>query len=723
MRLRFATSVALLAFLVLGARAARGTERPRLTAAPSAGPIHLDGVLNEAAWSAGDSVELTQASPRSGEPTPYVTIVRAVAAADRFWIGIDCRDPDPDSLSVHTRVRDRVMEGDDRISVVLDTFGAGPTGYLFEVNAAGNRRDALVSGPEKISAEWDGIWQAAVARGPSGWSVEIEIPARSLQFHRGLASWGMNVARWVPRDRLELLWSSPTLDSSVIDVSRAGELAGLAELEQGLGLSVVPYALARGVDDRASRTGEAELGGELYYNVTPQLLGVLTVNTDFAETEVDDLVANLTRFPLFLPEKRGFFLEGANLFDFGIGLEELFLPFYSRRIGLFQGEPVPILAGVKLLGRIDRAGVALLDTRTEAIAGVPETNLFAGRFTWDVDERLRVGLVATDGDPDGSSSNSLVGADAVWRTSRFRGDRNFAAGAWVAASQGDSSPSGQEYGYGFKIDYPNDLWDAYVSFTELGDALDPALGFLQRRGVRRYAGGASFQPRPRGVLAASVRQFFFELYPTLVTGLDDATESWRLFTAPVNVRLETGDRFEANWVPEYERLKEPFEVAEGVVIPAGEYRFTRYRLEAESSEHRSLAGGVTWWFGSFFDGDLDELEIYASWTSVGGALAVRAEGQRFVGDLPPGDFDLSLVTLRADFALPREATISTLLQYESGEESLGLNVRLRWTLRPGADLFVVWNRDWRGEPGETERRGLRPRSDGLTAKLRWTIRR
>lgn len=702
---------------------ARAADRPLLVAATSTEPIVLDGVVDEPAWSGAASVQLTQASPRPGEESPYATSVRVIAAADRLWVGIDCRDPDPARIAVHTRVRDREMEGDDRVSVALDTFGAGPTGYLFEINAAGNRRDALISGPEGISAEWDGVWQAAVARGPGGWSVEIEIPARSLQFRRGLASWGMNVARWVPRERLELLWSSPTLDSAVIDLSRSGELTGVAELEQGLGLSFVPYALARGVDDRTSRTGEAEAGGELYYNLTPQLLGVLTVNTDFAETEVDDLIANLTRFPLFLAEKRGFFLEGANLFDFGIGLDELFLPFYSRRIGLVEGEPVPILAGAKLLGRVGRAGVALLDTRTEAIAGVPATNLFAGRFTWDVDERLRVGLVATDGDPDGSSSNSLVGVDATWRTSRFRGDKNFAAGAWVAASQGDPSAAGQEHGYGFKVDYPNDLWDAYVSFAELGDALDPALGFLQRPGVRRYAGGASFQPRPRGALAASVRQFFFELYPTLATDLDDETESWRLFTAPLNVRLQTGDRFEANWVPEYERLRAPFEVAEGVVIPAGEYRHTRYRLEAESSEHRPFAGGVTWWFGSFFDGDLDELEVYSSWTSPGGLVALRGDWQRFVGDLPSGDFAFSLATLRADVALPREATVSTLFQYDSGEETLGANVRLRWTLRPGADLFVVWTRDWRGEPGDNERRGLRPRSDGLTAKLRWTIRR
>ncbi|HXT50821.1 MAG TPA: DUF5916 domain-containing protein, partial [Thermoanaerobaculia bacterium] len=420
-RAAFSWGVAAAAVLAvsLAASSAGAVGRESLIAAAASAEVSLDGRLDEPAWAEAPQVELTQASPRPGAATPYATTVRVLTAGDRVWIGVDCRDPEPQRLAIHTRVRDRDMAGDDRVSVALDTFGDRRTGYLFEVNAAGTRRDALIAGPEELSADWDGIWRAAVARDGAGWSVEIELPTRSLQFRRGAAAWGLNVERWVARERLSLLWSSPSLDSAVIDLSRAGELAGLAALEQGLGLSLVPYALARAVDDRerGRRGGDADAGGELYYNLTPQLLGAVTLNTDFAETEVDDLVANFTRFPLFFPEKRGFFLEGSNQFEFGLGLSEVFLPFYSRRVGLFAGRLVPIAGGAKLLGRSGRAGVALLDVETRSAPVAPAANLFAGRFTWDVGDRLRLGVVGTNGDSNGRADNSLAGVDAVWRTS------------------------------------------------------------------------------------------------------------------------------------------------------------------------------------------------------------------------------------------------------------------------------------------------------------------
>jgi hypothetical protein len=719
-----AALAAALWLLALAEGEARAAERASLPASAADAPITVDGRLDEPAWANAARAELVQASPHPGEPTPYATSIRVLTLADRVWIGADCRDPEAARIAIHTLVRDRDMSGDDRISVALDTFGDGRSGYLFEVNAAGTRRDGLIAGPQQVSTDWDGVWRAAAARDAGGWSVEIEIPTRSLQFRQGAPSWGLNVERWVARERMSLLWSSPSLDSVVTDLARAGELTELGGLEQGLGLSLVPYALARGVNDRDRdrQGGEGDVGGEVYYNLTPQLLGVATVNTDFAETEVDDLVANLTRFDLFLPEKRGFFLEGSNLFEFGLGLSDLFLPFYSRRVGLFAGRPAPIAGGGKLLGRSGRAGVAMLDVQTQDAPQAPATNLFAGRFTWDASDHLRIGLIGTRGHPDGRSDNALAGADATWRTSTFRGDKNFAAGAWAAGSRSDPSVAGQRYGYGLEVDYPNDLWDASLSYTELGDALDPALGFLPRRGIRRYAVGTAFQPRPSGALGRYVRQFFFELFPWMVTDLDDRPESWRIFFAPVNVRLQSGDRFELNWAPQYERLDEPFEIADGVVISPGSYRFDRYRIEVQSSEARPLAAGFTWWLGTFYDGRLDQLETFANWTSPGGLVTMQATWNRYVGDLPAGDFDFTLATLRTDLALPHEATLSAIGQYETEERTLGLNVRFRWTVQPGSDLFLVWNRGWRGDVEDPDH-GLTPRGDSVTAKLRWTFRR
>ena len=697
--------------------------RPRLVAGPPIGPIVLDGSLDEGAWLAAAVAELTQASPQPGAPTPYVTRFRVLADRERLYVGIDCADPEPAQITGYARLRDGFMEGDDRIAVALDTFGDGRTGYLFQVNAVGALADGLIAGGGSFSYDWDGLWNAAVKRDASGWSVEIELPSRSLQFAPGAASWGLNVTRLVPRDRVELLWASPTLDSALIDLERAGALSGVAELVQGRGLSLVPYALAQFTDDRDTgreNTG-GDVGGEIYYNLTPQLLGVLTANTDFAETEVDELQTNLTRFPLFFPEKRGFFLEGSNLFEFGLGLDSDFLPFYSRRIGLFSGTEVPIDFGIKLQGRAGRFGVALVDVQTGETDTAAKTNLFASRVSWESSWGLRLGALATEGDPDGVTSASLFGLDAVYRSALFRGDKNFEAGGWAARSSASQGPAGKTTGYGFRVAYPNDLWDLSLAYSEFGDALDPALGFLPRPGTRLIRGGGAYQPRPKGKLARYVRQFYFELFPRVVTDLDNQTESWRLFTAPLNVRLQSGDRFEVNGVPAYERLAEPFEIAPGVVIPAGGYRYTRYRLEAGTAEHRAVAGGFTWWFGDFYGGRLDELETYVGWGDRLGWLALLAQWQRFLADLPGGSFDFTLSSLRCDVAFSQTATLSALVQYDSSADSLGTHLRFRWTPRPGTDLFLVWNRGYRTPPDEPLR-NLRLRQDNLTAKLRWTFR-
>ncbi|HMC83635.1 MAG TPA: DUF5916 domain-containing protein, partial [Candidatus Polarisedimenticolia bacterium] len=412
-----------------------------MSAVPKKEEIHLDGILDETSWvDAGLISDLVQQSPRPGEPTPYRTEVRLLTDEDHLYLGITCTDPEPERIAIHTMQRDGDFSGDDSLAFVIDPFGDRKNGYLFRINAVAARQDGLISGSLEPSLDWDGIWDARVARTASGWTAEIALPSRTLRFNPRLSAWGFNVERFVARDRTTLRWSGTTLDSSLADLRRAGSLEGLGELKQGLGLSVAPYGLARSSRDfeldRSSLVGQA--GMDVTYNLTPGLAAVLTVNPDFAETEVDTRQINLTRFPLFFPEKRPFFLEGSELFEFGLDLETDFIPFFSRRVGLFEENLVPIDAGVKFLGRAGRWSVAALDAVTRDVPSSPGTNLFAGRVTFDVDEHLRLGAIATDGDPDGVHENSLGGLDAVWKTSTLFGDKNFAAGGWGARSGGDT---------------------------------------------------------------------------------------------------------------------------------------------------------------------------------------------------------------------------------------------------------------------------------------------
>jgi uncharacterized protein DUF5916 len=592
-----------LAFLLLRAAAAAGEgppAPPSVAAWSASGPIQLDGSLDEPAWAAAGAIPgLTQQDPEPGRPTPFdATRISVLTDGPVLYFGVVCPDPEPQKIAVHTLQRDADLEGDDTVALVLDTFGDGRTGYLFRINAGGARQDGLVSSPEEVSLDWDGLWEARTRRTASGWTAEIAVWARSLRFRAGRERWGFNVERTVARERLTLRWSGASLDARLADLQRAGELAGLAGLRQGLGLSFAPYVLGRAEDRRDRRQApgdeqEAATGLDLSYNVTSGLDGVLTVNTDFAETEVDARQINLTRFPLFFPEKRSFFPEGSNLFVFSSGLETDFIPFYSRRVGLIEGEVVPIDAGLKLLGRAGPWAIAALDVETGDAAGAPSTNLFAGRATYDVDEHLRIGALATRGDPLAQGDNAFAGADGVWQASAFRGDKNLTLAAWGAHGTGGEHALGSAAGWGLRADYPNDLWDLSLSVNQYGETLDPALGFLPRPGIRQYALGAAYQPRPRldGPFGWA-RQFFFELFPTRVDRLDGTTESWRVFTAPFNVSTQSGEHLEANWAPQFERLEKPFEVARGGGDPAGRLPLQPLPRRGAVRDLPALAGGL-----------------------------------------------------------------------------------------------------------------------------------
>ena len=699
-------------------------SEPLLTAGPSNQGVQLDGSLDEPAWQqAGVIPNLTQQDPHPGDPTPFTTEVRVLVDSEAVYFGFVCTDPEPSRIAIHTMQRDGNMTGDDTVSVVLDPIADGRRGYIFRINAAAARLDGLVSGAESMSTDWDGIWDAATQRTPEGWTAEIRIPTQTLRFKWGQDHWGFNVERYIPRTLTTLRWSGISLDATFIDLQRAGRLAGVGGLRQGLGLSLTPYGLVRSEKDFESdeHTVKAEVGGDLTWNFTGDLTGYLTVNPDFAETEVDTRQVNLTRFPLFFPEKRAFFLEGSDIFEFGSGLSDDFIPFFSRRMGLFEGEKVPLLGGAKVVGRTGRWRVAALAVAADETEVTRRTNLFSGRVTYDMDKHLTLGIIATEGDPEGERDNSLGGFDILYRTSTFNGDKNFSAGAWVAASRGDV-PDGRRSGWGFKVDYPNDLWDIYAVVKEFGEGLDPALGFLPRPGTRWYQAGVQYRPRPQGGLFGWVRQFFFELFPYYIESADGRAESWRIFTAPFNAQTQSGEHLEANWVPTFERLDEDFEIAEGVVIPPGEYEFTRFRVEAQSSRHRPWRVGASVWFGDFYTGSLTQATGFVTYTTPAGHLQLELNGEHDSGSLPEGDFTLDLWQFKAIYAFTPDLILSSYIQYDSDSGDLGANTRFRWTIKPGNDFFVVWYHGWRHPIASEDWSSLRPISDQLVVKLRWTFR-
>jgi hypothetical protein len=693
-----AATVAFLSLCCSGFLAAQANSpgRPALPVGVVLDGFRLDGRLDEFMWSRAARIEgLVMTEPVEGGVPTCSTTVWVLADRGALVIGVRAADPDPARITSYAIARDADLDDDDHVLIVIDPFLDGRSGYVFAVNPRGARLDALVAAwGEETDERWDGVWEAAAYRGDFGWSVEIRIPVQSISITPGLTEWGFNVQRHVARLQEVSRWASPSRDIDVAQTSRAGLLTGLPPFSAGVGITLRP----------ATTAGIAYEGGavdSLRGTVHPSLdvfqrLGAVTViasaNTDFAETEVDARRTNLTRFPLFFEEKRTFFLEGADIFDFGLGMETFFdpdiVPFHSRRIGLYQGSQVPVWAGGKVNGRIGSTSLGALLTRSgrNADVGVEPTTMGAVRVRQNVFAESSGGIIATVGDPAGRDHSYVAGADFIFQTSRLGGDKNFVAGGWAMVA-GRADLTGDRSAFGGRIAYPNDVWDVGVTYKRIGEGFDPSLSFVPRRSVQLASADVEYTVRPGW---SWLRAMTHEFRPSVALDLDGRWESYRIFMAPINWRLESGDRFEFNVNPQGERLVEPFEIAEDVVIPAGDYHFSRLRLEAELAAKRPLSGQVTWWFGTFYDGTLHELEAEVELKPMP-LCTVEVEIGYNSGRLPAGNFTTWQYEGRLQLNASPDLTVASLLQYDTESRSLGSNTRLRWTFSPYGDLFVVYN--------------------------------
>lgn len=676
--------------------AAQQNDSPRIRAGTLPEMLTIDGALEESAWASAEAADgFTQTEPSEGAMPSGRTVVRVLAGPHGLVIGVVCDDPDPSGIVSFSVRRDAPLTSEDHVRVILGPFLDGRSGYVFAVNPSGARYDGLIEpGGESDNPDWDGIWEAATVRGPSGWSTEIYIPIQTLSFKPGLTEWHFNVQRRIQRLLETERWASPARQYQVTQTSRAGLLSDLPTFALGLGLSVRP-AMTSGVGipgPSADAEGDFHPSLDLTQRIGANLLASLTVNTDFAETEVDTRRTNLTRFPLFFPEKRTFFLEGADIFSFGLGLNQDVIPFFSRRIGLVEGSQVPIIAGGKLNGRIADTNIGALVVGTNDTRDVvaEETTMAAVRVKQNIWSESWVGALGTAGDPLGRTGSWLGGVDFTYATSRFRGDKNLLVGVWGLATE--RAGLGRDgTAHGFKIDYPNDLWDMQVTYKRIGRDFDPSLGFVPRRAVHLINGQANNRTRlSRGPL----QQMFHQFQPSLALDLTGRWESYQVFFAPVNWRFRSGDRFELNINPTGERLVAPFEISDGVFIPPGSYHWKRYRLEGGTAQKRRFYAQLTWWFGDFYNGELDQIEWTGAWNPTP-LVTIEFSGERNIAQLATGRFTQTLVGNRLRVNLSPDLSVSSYAQYDTDSDSVGVNTRLRWTFTPVADLFVVYNHNVR----------------------------
>ncbi|MCK5223014.1 MAG: carbohydrate binding family 9 domain-containing protein [Candidatus Aminicenantes bacterium] len=660
----------------------------------------MDGLLDDKVWeNVPVSSDFRMIIPETGKDPSEKTELK-IAYNDKYlYIGIKCYSSDPKKISVNTLKYDqhgRWSNGDDIVRILIDPFLDMRNAYVFIVNPKGARTDGLASG-EHFSSNWDGIWDVVTSINRDSWSAEIEIPFKTLTFNSGIKKWGINVERYIARKMETIRLSGISKDSFFYNPSIAARAGDFIGLKQGLGLTFKPYMILSAekiLSDGKERQWNLDGGFDLYKNFTSNLVGVFTYNTDFAETEVDERRINLTRFSLYFPEKRSFFLEGSDIFSFGSGLHRTFVPFFSRTIGIYNEEYiVPIDYGMKVFGKVGKTNLALLNVKTRDSEWIPGNSFIAGRVYQNIFAQSKAGMIFTKGNPDSLEDNSMLGFDFNFSTSEFLKNKNFMAGGWWVYNW-NSINEGKHYGYGLKIDYPNDLWDIAFTYNYFGDALEPGLAYLPRNNVQIIRPSIVFKPRPEnGLIGKLIRQFYFEFFSSIYLDLDGNVISSRIFTAPINFRTESGDHFEFNIIPEKEVLDEPFELSDKIIFPAAEYSQTRFRAQFHSASHRKIDLAMNYTFGGFYSGNLSELKIGSSYKH-GGNFKADVSVLFLRGDFPEGKYSKNLFRLSSDFFLNPDMGLIGLLQFDDDSNEMGINLRFKWRISPGNIIYLVYNKNW-----------------------------
>ena len=660
-------------------------------------PIGIDGRLDESAWQTADPIsELRQREPLEGALATEPTIVRVLYDDAALYIGVAARDSSAGEIVARILERDGLAEfggfgtltevPDDMVAIVLDTYHDRRNGYLFATNALGNETDALIENEgQDINEDWDGIWEVAAIRTDEGWSVEIAIPFRTLRFPSdSVQVWGFNVARLIKRKNEEVLWSSWGRDNGgLFKVARAGNLTALAGLRQGANLQVEPYVLGRARDaDRVvdfDEDEEIETGADVKWGITPNVTLDLTANTDFAQVEADVEQINLTRFSLFFPEKREFFLENAGIFQFGIqdfGPPPLLL-FFSRRIGIAEGREVPLLGGGRVTGRSGAWSMGFLDVVTGEEGDEPLTNWTVARVRRNVLARAQVGGIVTHVEPSGGEGSTAFGADFTYQPTNeliFWG---------MAAGNRDPADPPEPYAGELVIDFTGDFWGWRVSGYTVGEGMQPAAGFVRRTGIHRGFATLRQRPRPGGLVRSVTIRETTEWFVNA-----EGTAEDRSFNGSVETLFESGDVIEVQVDRRSERLLDPFALRPDLVIPEGEYWNTGWSVSMETARKRPVWLGARYGEPGFFDGDRREVEGEIGWTPMP-YLALSFGWNRNQIETPHGDLKTDLGILRLGVARSTRLRGDALVQYNGETEELSGNLRFHWIWSPGSDLYVV----------------------------------
>ncbi len=704
----------LLALPPVRAQSAAGPV-PSLDVRATTTPPKIDGVVTPGEWDgAAHTDALGMVEPDEGGVPTERTEFWVTYDPDNIYVAIRSHDSaGPAGIRAYSMQRDQDNGSDDLVRIVFDTFHRQNDGYYFALTPAGGKHDGLIQNKEQANDQWDAIWQGRSTIDAGGWTAEFAIPVKSLAFDPANDTWGFNVARAVRRKQEVMRWTGLARNRPTIALPLLGTLRGITGLRQGRGVDFKPYASLTRRSNPAPDEKEFDFkpGFDVIWQVTPSLAATLTVNTDFADAEVDERQVNLGRFSLFFPEKRAFFTQDASLFTFA-GINEDPLPFFSRRIGLADdGTKVDVLGGLKLTGRAGPWTVGLLDVQIDEHAGIASKNLLAGRIARQVLDESSVGVVFTHGDPRIDGENTLVGADFNYVNNRVLGKKSLTVRTAVQYTDGDYT--GRDgTATTLAVNFPNEPYEGSFRFARIDEHYDPALGFVSRTGIQQMHSWNRyrwyFEQKP-------IRRLDLFAEGDLVTDLNGRRLD-RNFWFGGETATPAGDYLVAFWQPTVERLDAPFAIRPGIVIPAGDHHWDRTHVEMGTNPSRPVNLGLELHTGGFFTGRRDDYELEAGWRPSN--RLEFATSFRFTHvSLPQGHFDVRIAAAKVVYTFSPDLQVSMLGQYDNLSSELGVNFRLKWIVQPGNEVFFIVNQGY-----DTSLDRFRPTENETSMKAAWTFR-
>ncbi len=666
-----------------------------IKASPLKSSFVFDGKLDEPEWQTAQKIsDFTQRELDLGQPITEKTEVAILIDDEFMYIGVWCYDRDPSKIIAKEMRRDFDFDLEDNFMVIIDTYLDRRNGFQFVINPNGARADLQTFNNGGSSNQfWNGVWDVRTQRTADGWFAEIKIPFYTLKYRPGEEEqlWGINFERNIRRNRQQARWKGWQRNYEISDVSQAGILKGLKNLRDKRFIEVKPYALGGAQHTSDGNEGVGNIGGDINALLGPTYRLNLTFNTDFAQVEADRQQINLTRFPLFFPELREFFLEGDDFFDFGFGGNRI-VPFYSRRIGLSETrETVPILAGARILGKEENTTLGAMSIQTAEAGGDPSTNFTTLSWRQDVGDQSVIGAMTTNKITEGRW-HTTTGVNGRYSTANFIGKSNLdVGGAIIQTYNTDEGLQDDAFAYRAFINLPNDRINVFASTQRSVDQFNPEVGLMRRRNFQENFGQVFFQPRPKNNFKW-VRQFFFSPVALTYVQYDDTKnlQSFSYKIRPLGFESRSGEGFYFDIERVAEGLREDFEIFPDVVIAQGEYWWNRYTIFFETFEAREFSFSTSSSFGEFFEGSSFSTEGTLLWRATKN-FNINLNYEKNIIELPQGSFDTDLIGSRVEYALHPQAFGSLLGQWNSAQQEMNINFRLQLIPKIGTDFFLIYN--------------------------------